>query len=241
MEEELRLAWRGALEVVFKDLPRLAARVTVTSSEGGTLCAAGETVVIAQPPLPAPLAAAVSTAASDLVEQGGAADTAPDASATVASVEITTWRRVQNVVAAIASIAQPAICDSLPQWCAALADAAAADQQSATRTLFERHIGLDDSPVFRVLRAVHQSILVPALVHLKTGVFAPVGALKDVRRADGWTIAIALDSLGRCVTVTHSRWEQSLDAPDDPQHFGSLRHQPGVWLLELLISTPTLC
>jgi hypothetical protein len=223
MEEELRLAWQNALEVVFKDLPRLAARVTVSSSSGGTLCSAGEIVVNAQPAL----SAASTPSASDT--EGNSVVTAPDSAApaapaaaasAAASIEITTWRRVQNVVAAVSSIVQPALCDSLPQWCDALADAAVADQQSAVRCLFERHIGLD-SPVFRVFRAVHQSILVPALVHLKTGVFAPVGALKDVRRADGWTIAIALDSLGRCMTVTHSRWEQSLDAPDDQQHFGS--------------------
>lgn len=230
MEEELRLAWQSALEVVFKDLPRLAARITVSSSSGGTLCSAGENVVIARPvaalPVPGASTAAGSGQVVDSVATGSdtaaaAAAPAAAAAAAAASLETTTWRRVQNVVAAVSSIVQPALCDSLPQWCDALADAAAADQQSAVRCLFERHIGLD-SPAFRVFRGVHQSILVPALVHLKTGVFAPVGALKDVRRADGWTIAIALDSLGRCVTVTHSRWEQSLDAPDNSEHFGSI-------------------
>ena len=40
--------------------------------------------------------------------------------------------------------------------------------------------------------------------------------MKDVRRADGWTVNVYL---GDAVTIEHVRWEQSLDAVDSPGHF----------------------
>ncbi len=40
--------------------------------------------------------------------------------------------------------------------------------------------------------------------------------MKDVRRADGWTVLIYL---GDAISITHSRWEQSLQPENDPKHF----------------------
>ena len=68
-----------------------------------------------------------------------------------------------------------------------------------------------------VFRACHQSILFPAVFHLKTRLYASVGQMKDVRRHDGWTVEIYVGD-GR-VWITHTRTEQSLEAEDDPAHF----------------------
>ena len=71
--------------------------------------------------------------------------------------------------------------------------------------------------LFVVFRACHQSILFPAVYHLKTNLYASVGQMKDVRRHDGWTVEIYVGD-GR-VWITHLRTEQSLEPEQDPAHF----------------------
>jgi hypothetical protein len=60
-----------------------------------------------------------------------------------------------------------------------------------------------------VFRSIHQGVILPAALWLKahTRVLS-----KDVTSDDGWTIAIAIESATKRVTVSHVRQEQSLSA-----------------------------
>lgn len=149
------------------------------------------------------------------------------------SSSVAVWDKVKHVVCAVASAigADEALVQALPRWFDEAAAAGAADAQETLRVLFEEKITLD-SAVFRVFQAIHQSILFPAIFFLKTTVFCDVGPLKDVRRADGWFVDVQVQSV-QCIdhsaggsevaasrlTVTHHRSEQSVEAPDDANHF----------------------
>jgi hypothetical protein len=49
---------------------------------------------------------------------------------------------------------------------------------------------LKSSPTFAVLRAIHQSILFPAMLVWKTAFESKIGPMKDVRRDDAWYVCI---------------------------------------------------
>jgi hypothetical protein len=188
LERELAAAWSEARQVVFKDLPRLARRIAVDVVL--LLDEVGErrsTVSVVRPP----------------EDEGKAEDGR--------------WQCVANVVAHVAAHFGEARGGRLRQVLdeAGASLTAATDLEALTQRVLTEHLGLD-SRTFAVFRAVHQSILVPAIMHLTTHVFRDLGPLKDVRRPDGWTVAIRL---GDAVSVTHRRWEQNLTPPDSAEHF----------------------
>lgn len=65
------------------------------------------------------------------------------------------------------------------------------------------------SPLLSILRCIHQSMLVPAMSHIRSDRFAAAGILKDVRTEEGWLIDICL--LKGNISITHKRKEESLE------------------------------
>jgi hypothetical protein len=91
-----------------------------------------------------------------------------------------------------------------------------ADLETYLQEILTNSVGLS-SKSFAVFRAIHQSILFPAIFHLKTQLYSKVGAMKDVRREDGWLVVVYLGSGN--ISVTHTRWEQSLEDSNSPNKF----------------------
>ena len=81
----------------------------------------------------------------------------------------------------------------------------------------ERVKNLDvDSKTVKVLKLVHQGVVLCALARLRTEIpLLPM--TKDVRTADGWRIKIRFDDAG-FIQVSHVRREQSIDAFGDKSH-----------------------
>ena len=136
--------------------------------------------------------------------------------------EVDTWQAVCNVVLTCIRLLEPA--ETLVKARSAFAAAApsvhaGSDHQSLLEDLFSAHIGLS-SRTFKVFQAIHQSILFPAISYLHENLYShpKIGNMKDVRRADGWTVLIYITHHG-AIYVTHQRWEQSLHPESDPRHF----------------------
>jgi len=131
----------------------------------------------------------------------------------------TLWASISNIVKTVAFTLED---DKKAGEIAATMDSirstitASSDLETVLEKVFRNTIGLQ-SKTSRVFKATHQSILFPAIFYLRSKVYGEeVGTMKDVRRADGWTIQI---QLGSANSVTHTRWEQSLAAPGSPDHF----------------------
>ena len=133
--------------------------------------------------------------------------------------EIGTWQAIANVVLAVAQHLEPP--DTLARTRehfhrVALTLTPHSDLEAPLSDVLNQSLGLS-SATFAVFRATHQSILFPAVYSLKTQLYTQVGAMRDVRRHDGWQVEIYIGD-GR-VWITHVRREQSMDADDSVTHF----------------------
>eukprot|EP00808_Paulinella_micropora_P028721 g71844.t1 len=197
LEADLRTVWKNAESVVFKDLPRLAARMTVESFPSGI-------VVNLELPRTPHSAAEPPSPSFDAKESGTDA-----------------WSKVGRTVLLVASqledqAAQVRIQTGLRSIAKMISASQGADLEESTRAFFDRYVSRE-SKTWAIFQATHQSILFPAILYLRKRVFSEeVGMTKDVRRPEGWMIKI---QLGDANSVTHTRWEQSLEPPDSPQHF----------------------
>ena len=242
---ETRRAWRMANKVVSKDVPRLAKRMSVIDDKrvcvlwGRTVQA--EEVDRATKPRPSvsvslsqqeALAEEVAAAmlqeqqAQDESKQATAADP-PSPKSRVKGKEvveselpeISTWQAITNVVLAVAEHLESS--DTLARTRdhfhrIALTLTPHSDLEAPLSDVLNDTLGLA-SPTFAVFRATHQSILFPAVYSLKTQLYSQVGAMKDVRRHDGWQVEIYIGE-GR-VWITHVRREQSMEAAESVTHF----------------------
>ena len=241
---ETRRAWRLANKVVSKDVPRLAKRMSIIDDKrvcvlwGRTVQA--EQVDRATKPR---LSVSVSLSQQQALAEEEAAALAPqqphdEQKRSVAAdppspksrvkgkevveaelPDISTWQAITNVVLGVAEHLE------LPDTLArtrehfhriALTLTPHTDLEAPLSDVLNQTLGLG-SATFAVFRATHQSILFPAVYSLKTNLYSQVGAMKDVRRHDGWQVEIYLGE-GR-VWITHVRREQSLDAEDSVNHF----------------------
>ena len=232
---ETRKAWRGASRVVFKDLPRLAKRMSVIDDKRvwvlwGRTVEGDEDVDRATKPREAVQTAAVAgeQAPGQLVSDTAAPLAEPPSPKSRvkgkevvedALAEVSTWEAVTNVVMAVAEHLEAApvvqrLRDTFERVEAGVGPQT--DLEGELEGVFREEVGLG-SATFAVFRGCHQSILFAAVYQLKTTVYGAVGQMRDVRRQDGWTVEIYVGD-GR-VWVTHERTEQSMEAENDPNHF----------------------
>jgi len=190
LEDELRSVWKGAREIVYKDLPRLAKRMTIHSFPSGVE-----------------------------VELEGQQKEDKDKDASLVGTSKTLWRSISNIIQTVAyrledEEQQAKIARGLEEMGKGLAPTT--DVELVLGEAFRKVIG-NDSKTARVFKATHQSILFPAILYLRQQVYGEaLGSMKDVRRPDGWVIRI---QLGDANFVTHTRWEQAIAPPGSPEHF----------------------
>jgi len=90
------------------------------------------------------------------------------------------------------------------------------DLESLMESLFKNVIGTD-SKTARVLKAIHQNIILTGVFQLKSKVTMNT-MTRDVRTRDGWRINVFMGN--NVVVVSHKRREQSLaTAPKDEQYW----------------------
>jgi hypothetical protein len=135
---------------------------------------------------------------------------------------ITSWQAITNVVLCVAEQLEESIIVDMAKkqfadYANKIENSNGADLEGALSDIFSNAIGLKSS-TFSVFRAIHQSILFPAIFHLKTKLYNQVGAMKDVRGEDGWRVIIYIAPQGN-ISVTHTRWEQSLHEDNSPDKF----------------------
>ena len=242
---ETRRAWRLANKVVSKDVPRLAKRMSVIDDkrvcvlwgrtvqeeqvDRATKPRLSVSVSLSQQQALAEEEAAASShsrAQKDDEKQAASADP-PSPKSRVKGKEvveaelpdITTWQAITNVVLAVAEhLESPATLARTREHFhrIALTLTPHTDLEAPLSDVLNQTLGLA-SPTFAVFRATHQSILFPAVYSLKTQLYTQVGAMKDVRRHDGWQVEIYIGD-GR-VWITHVRREQSMEAEDSVTHF----------------------
>jgi len=244
---ETRRAWRLANKVVSKDVPRLAKRMSVIDDKRvcvlwGRTVQAEEVDRATKPRLSVSVslsqqqalaeeeAAAASSHQPQLQDdekQSSAAADPPSPKSRVKGKEvveaelpdISTWQAITNVVLAVAEhLESPDTLARTRQHFHRLALTLTphTDLEAPLSDVLHQSLGLT-SPTFAVFRATHQSILFPAVYSLKTNLYTQVGAMKDVRRHDGWQVEIYIGE-GR-VWITHVRREQSMEAEDSVEHF----------------------
>ena len=244
---ETRRAWRLANKVVSKDVPRLAKRMSVIDDKRvcvlwGRTVQADEVDRATKPRLSVSVSlsqqqalAEEELAAAAFAQQQSSRDVekqphAADPPSPISRVkgkevleselpEIGTWQAITNVVLAVAQHLEPP--DTLARtrehfYRVSLTLTPHSDLEAPLSDVLNQSLGLS-SPTFAVFRATHQSILFPAVYALKTQLYTQVGAMRDVRRHDGWQVEIYIGD-GR-VWITHVRREQSMDADDSVTHF----------------------
>jgi len=196
LEDQLRKVWKQASHVIYKDLPRLAKRITIHSFPSGV-----EVALEGQ------------TETKDIKEKEKEKEVPGDTKSKLA------WKTIQNVIETVANrleddATQARISKGLDDMVSELGPTF--DIELTLEEAFKKYIGID-SKTGRIFRATNQSILFPAILHLRQQVYGEeVGMTKDVRRPDGWVIKI---QLGDANFVTHTRWEQSIAEPGSPEFF----------------------
>ena len=242
---ETRRAWRLANKVVSKDVPRLAKRMSVIDDKRvcvlwGRTVQEEEVDRATKPRLSVSVSLSQQEALAeeeaealahpqpkdDEKQQSAAADP-PSPKSRVKGKEvveaelpdISTWQAISNVVLAVAEhLESPDTVARTREHFhrVALTLAPHTDLEAPLSDVLNQTLGLG-SHTFAVFRATHQSILFPAVYSLKTNLYTQVGAMKDVRRHDGWQVEIYIGD-GR-VWITHVRREQSMEPEDSPTHF----------------------
>jgi len=194
----LRNVWKEAATVIYKDLPRLAKRITIHSFPSGV---------------------EVALEGHEPKDEKNKDKKEKENKETTPGNKVLSWRTISNVIETVAfrledEETQAKIIKGLGET--AEAHGPSFDIELALEEAFKKYIGLD-SKTGRIFRATNQSILLPAILYLRQRVYGEeVGLTKDVRRPDGWVIKI---QLGDANFVTHTRWEQSIAEPGSPEFF----------------------
>jgi len=214
-EKELSEAWSSAKQVVFKDLPRLAKRMTVWSKANGLMVDCGKKIEL------------TSKSNNKNNNTKSSNDNAVDIKNNNnnginddnSDDDLSVWNSICDVIMAVASVLEkPEAVQVIQNSLTVLGREVAlqSDLSVLVEELFVTKVGLQ-SRTFSVFRCAHQSILFPAVLHLQTNVYNnDVGMLKDVRRDEGWQVVF---SFGDSITITHIRIEQSMGDPHSPKHF----------------------
>jgi len=196
LEDQLRKVWKQAAHVIYKDLPRLAKRITIHAFPSG-----------------------VEVALEGQTESKDSKDKDTPVEGKEKEKSRIQWKTIANVIETVANrleddATQAKISKGLDDIVSELGSSF--DIELTLEEAFKKFIGLD-SKTGRIFRATNQSILFPAILHLRQQVYGEeVGMTKDVRRPDGWVIKI---QLGDANFVTHTRWEQSIAEPGSPEFF----------------------
>jgi len=196
LEDQLRNVWKSATTVIYKDLPRLAKRITIHSFPSGV---------------------EVALQGNEPKDEKGSKEKEKEPKEGQSNV--LSWRTISNVIETVAfrledEETQSKILKGLAEI--AQVHGSSFDVELALEEAFKKYIGID-SKTGRIFRATNQSILFPAIMHLRQKVYGEeVGLTKDVRRPDGWVIKI---QLGDANFVTHTRWEQSIAKEGSPEFF----------------------
>mmetsp|Transcript_29531 Transcript_29531/g.41034 ORF Transcript_29531/g.41034 Transcript_29531/m.41034 type:complete len:502 (+) Transcript_29531:64-1569(+) len=204
--EQFAATWTSAKTVVYKDLPRLVKRISVTSTGGGN-----EERKFEVEAKGSSAAAAATTSSTSSSSSLSSSSSSPPSTSSGGGV----WDSVCKLIMFVAKELETQ--EKLEELKKALKDHNVQDNAEifpSLKDVFEKCLGLD-SKTFAIFKTTHQSMLVPAMVKLAESVFKPLGQnFKDVNRPEGWKIQI---HIGEAIYIVHKRIEQSLHSPDDPK------------------------
>jgi hypothetical protein len=198
LEDELREMWSRPLAQlpVYKDLPRLVGRISINESaqhQPGSLLTRNDK--------------GVALMLAD--ERWGECKLEP--------VSLSVFDKVSATALRLVTVLEPETAATARKRVQGITTAVVggSDMELAMPSLFDA-IG-PDSKTARVLKCVHQGLVLTALSRLRTKI-PQLPMTKDVRTPDGWRIQVRANK--RYIQVAHIRREQSIDAfGDTSQHF----------------------
>jgi len=204
MEERLRSIWSKQLDKlpVYKDLPRLAGRISIESTK----------------PMSAKrISRRVSTlrfSRDGMNEEEDKLEVVPDQQSTDPTTE-KIWRQIKKAILGVAVNVEDEerylfISRGLQDF-----GTYAGELELEMKRLFENVLG-DDSKTTRVFKVIHQNALFAGCLELKTKV--PMQTLtKDVRGPDGWKILISFSKDTIC--IDHVKREEALATAPETEKF----------------------
>ncbi|KAF2071983.1 hypothetical protein CYY_006696 [Polysphondylium violaceum] len=193
---------------VYKDLPRLAGRITIESAKS-----LNEIKLLELENNPPSLRLSKDMQEIGKFKIDKLEEITPISSNSSADEKV--WHNVQSVVCKLADIFET------PDKAQIIKNAfntskPSSDYQLTLPSLFESCMDVENSKVVKILKLIHQNIIYIGTYELKTKVpFLMTYMTKDVRGAEGWRINVFSKDT---VSVTHTKREESLaTAPSDKQ------------------------
>jgi len=209
LDQSIINIWKESLEElpVYKDLPRLAGRITVESVKSINDLKLQE-LEHSPPSL---------RLSKDMEEFGKFKIDKIEEPTRIETTDEKVWNSVKSVVCKLADLFET------PVKAKSIKDAfniakPSSDYQLTLPGLFESCMDIENSNVIKILKLIHQNIIYIGTYELKTKVpFLMTYMTKDVRGAEGWRINVFSKDT---VSVTHTKREESLaTAPKDQQFY----------------------